>query len=43
MKFIGSFGVGATFAIDIDFEEFEGANSFSEMLARLRERLSSPN
>ena len=35
--------IGEEFAIDIDFEEFEGANSFSEMLARLRERLSSPN
>ena len=35
--------IGEEFAIDIDFEEFEGANSFPEMLARLRERLSSPN
>ena len=35
--------IGEEFAIDIDFEEFEGANSFSEMLVRLRERLSSPN
>ena len=35
--------IGEEFAIDIDFEEFEGANSFSEMLARLRERLSSPD
>jgi acyl carrier protein len=32
--------IGEEFGIDIDFEEFEGADSFAEMLARLRERLS---
>jgi acyl carrier protein len=33
--------IGEEFAIDIDFEEFEGATSYPEVLARLRQRLSA--
>jgi acyl carrier protein len=32
--------IGEEFAIDIDFEEFEGATSFPEVLARLRQHLN---
>ncbi len=32
--------IGEEFAIEIDFEEFEGATSFAEVLARLRQRLN---
>jgi acyl carrier protein len=32
--------IGEEFAIDIDFEEFEGATSFPEVLVRLRQHLN---